>query len=492
MALRPFPGFVGPSYTSESKIATYDRTVNWYPELIESGTGNTGARYVLYPTPGFFTQVTLGDSPGRGAIPNVYSVTGPSSSSIATFVVAGSSLYEYPSTLRASGLSNDTGAPVYMVWNGVQGNQILIAADQTTYCYDTGTHALTTIGTGNSVDFLNGYGLRLDSNANAFYFSAPFDFSTWDALDVVIREDAADNWRRLIVYHNEVWLFGDITTSIYYNGDDTDTPFLPIKSAFMNMGIVAPASACIVAGALMWIGQDVGGNAVVYRANGYNHERISTHAVEYAFQSGTAGLVSLAEGTYRQQNGHDIYQLSLPSQEGGVVGSTWNYDATEGLWFEEGEWNGLQYQELDTRGYFDGLTLSRSSGKVYSVVATYGLGTDGLGIRRQRRAPHINHAQQRTRYTHLRLVMETGLGEGDVPETDPSIDPMMTLSWSNDGGQTFGPGMPVSTGRIGAFSTLVEWRQLEQADDRVFDFVTTSPTPQRLIAAFIDYSVGPS
>jgi hypothetical protein len=63
-------GFVGPIYASQSLNADAQRTVNWYPESIESGLGK-GA-YALYPTPGLapFATLVAGSPPGgvRGAI----------------------------------------------------------------------------------------------------------------------------------------------------------------------------------------------------------------------------------------------------------------------------------------------------------------------------------------------------------------------------------------------------------------------------------------
>src|SRR3974390_2424238 len=51
-------GFVGGSYTSESPNVALDRTVNWYPETVESGDGTTPV--AMYPTPGLapFSQVS--------------------------------------------------------------------------------------------------------------------------------------------------------------------------------------------------------------------------------------------------------------------------------------------------------------------------------------------------------------------------------------------------------------------------------------------------
>ena len=74
-----YPGFIGPSYTSQSKIACDDRTVNWYPAKIESGTGT--AEWVFDPAPGFrFLKLTGSPGPCRGLMQtngNIFAVFGP-------------------------------------------------------------------------------------------------------------------------------------------------------------------------------------------------------------------------------------------------------------------------------------------------------------------------------------------------------------------------------------------------------------------------------
>src|SRR5690242_4130845 len=57
---------VGPSYQSQSLAADCQRTVNWYPESIESGDGKS--RIALYPTPGlkYFTLPNVSAGPTNG------------------------------------------------------------------------------------------------------------------------------------------------------------------------------------------------------------------------------------------------------------------------------------------------------------------------------------------------------------------------------------------------------------------------------------------
>ena len=57
-------GLIGPSYSSQSVIADCQRTMNWYPESIESGQGKS--QLALYPTPGLALFCALPAGPVRG------------------------------------------------------------------------------------------------------------------------------------------------------------------------------------------------------------------------------------------------------------------------------------------------------------------------------------------------------------------------------------------------------------------------------------------
>ena len=57
------PQWIGGSYESQSILADCERTINWYPELLQA-QGAT-AKTVLYPTPGVTTLGTMDQVPGR-------------------------------------------------------------------------------------------------------------------------------------------------------------------------------------------------------------------------------------------------------------------------------------------------------------------------------------------------------------------------------------------------------------------------------------------
>lgn len=474
-----YPGFIGPSYTSQSKIAADDQTVNWIPAKIESGTGP--ASYVLDPAPGFRTYCTLPETPTRG----FFSLNG------ASFAVGGENLYQLPSALggspvlRASGLSNVNNQLVTMDGNGDAGHQIMIQSDSKLYCYDVLTDTLTTITdvpSSSGVVFQDGYFISLDADTSTISLSALEDGTSWDPLDVAQRNDSPDKWVTIVKRPKEIWLLGSQSTSVYYNDGNAGFPYIPNPSVAIARGTPAPASVAVINASPMWLADDL----TVRRANGYTPERVSTHAVEWAISQYTT--VSDADAFGYQDQGHDYYVLNFPTE-----GHTWVYDLTSGLWHERGTWNGLTFDVLPVWGYTFGynthLVGDRTSGVVYEMTQDVATDTTGAGLRRVRRAPHLTQELKRITYYNFQLHMEVGLGL----TSGQGSDPMVMLRWSNDGGQTWGNIHTVTAGRIGQFKHRVIWDGSQgQARDRVFEVSVSDPIPWRLVDAFVDARIGTS
>lgn len=612
--LRPYPGFVGPSYTSQSKIACDDRTVNWIPAKIESGTGP--AEYVFDPAPGFAAFCETGTNVGRA----IFTLNG------VTWAIFGSNLFQLPlfaggtPTLLGQSLNNPDNAPAQMVGNGDAGGQLLIMSGSTKYFLTIGAPLSVTtdldppvlIGSGTSsvggsvpagyfayavtfvnaagetvpgprlvvfnpgtgdpaggtetldgvplgpasagvtsrkiyrtaaqitagaaffaqlkllatiadnttiqavdtsadaslganapttntatvtltaltqlpdpatqIAFLDGYGLALDANRSEVRFSGLEDFSTWDPLDVFQRNDLADKWLAMIVVHKEIWLFGSQTSSVYYNSGDVDIPFVPNPSVSIARGTIAPFSVGLLNGSPIWLADDL----TVRYAQGYTPQRVSTHAVEYAIAQ--MNTVFDAWCSVYQEQGHTLYVLNFPTAD-----QTWVYDLTSGLWHERGVWNGLDFDVMNVTccaaTSTANLVLARTGSQVFEMAQTFAVETDGMtGLRRVRRAPHLNKSLNRIRYARMRLLMEVGLGLSSGQGSDPQI----MLRYSDDGGQSFGGETLASAGPIGDYGTIPEWFQLGQARDRVFELSVSDPIPWRLVDAYLDFSEGAS
>jgi hypothetical protein len=481
-----YPGFVGPTARSRSKIACADRTVNLYPEKNDSGSG---APYTLYRVPGFRQWCDLGTS---SPIRALYTLNGQ------TFAIAGGSLYELPyslggsATVRATGLQNPDDGPASIIGNGDGGFQLAIAAGSTLYNYDIRTHVLSVIPdiAATQLVFMDGTGFALDSDVSKVYASAPEDFSSWDPLDVYQRENAADRIIAMQRVGPEVWTLGSQTTTVLQEAGAADFPLAPNPSVFVERGILAPWSIVIADGAPIWLGTGNDGSGSIYRANLYSPVAVSTNAVEYALSMyGPMALLD-AEAFAYQAEGHLFYLLNLPT-----ANATWVYDVTENVWHERGEWNGLDYDALPIRGHVFAndahLVGSRTTGVIYEQTLDVATETDGVTpIRWLRRAPHLSDERRRTTYATLQLDAEVGVGLSS--STASEADPQIGLRWSNDGAQTFGNVHYASLGAIGQYDARVIWRRLGFGRNRVFELFGAAPVMTALNDAYLTLRTGAS
>ncbi len=417
-----------------------------------------------------------------------------------TWAVGGSSLYQLPTTLGGSptllttGVSNPDGSWVTIAGNGDAGHQLLLASGSSKFCFDIPSNTLTLQdGLAQQVGFLAGYGIALDTARSEFRLSGLENFASWDPLDVTQRSDAPDKWIALLVHQagREMWLFGTQTTSVYYIGNDPAIPFVPNPSVFITQGIVAPNSAAVLKGSPIWLGQGIGGGGRVYWANGYTPTQVSTAAVELAFAGYTAAQLAGAQAYVYEEIGHSFYVLTFPEistfSETVIPGATWVFDAVTSFWHERGIWNGWSYDALPLQGhvYANGVHLVGStddSGIIYQQSKSLLTNTAGTGIRWMRRCPHVASLHQRMIIDRFELLMEVGLGLA----SGQGSDPVLSLAWSRDGGETWGPARSLSMGAAGAFATRPYQRQLGLGRDWVFELSGNEPIPTRLIDAFID------
>lgn len=473
-----YPGFVGPTYTSRNPLAADDECINLYPSKIESGTGP--ADYVYEPAPGFNQFVELPEAPTRG----FYTLNG------ATFGVGGEKLYELTSLgtaiERADGLSNLNNQQVSWACNGDAGHQIAISSDSTLYCFDLLTNTLTPIVdlVSSDVVFQDGYGISLDPATSTIRLSDLEDLSTWDPGEAAQRNDTPDKWVKMLERPaaKEVWLFGSVTTSVYYNSGDAGFPFIPNPSVAIAWGTAAPESPSFLNGSPIWLANDL----TVRYAQGYTPQRVSDHAMEQ--QIARYSTVLDADGFCYIENGHPFYLLSFPT-----AGVTWVYDLLTRMWHKRGKRVGTSFDVLPVWGYAYAfgkhLVGDRVSGVVYEMSQDFGTDTDGALLSYLRRAPHLTKELKRANYYNFQLHMEVGT----ATPTGLGSNPKAMLRWSNDGGQTWSNVREKSIGLTGEYANRVRWPgSLGQARDRVFEVTITDHISPRLVDAYLDVRQGTS
>lgn len=484
-----FPGFVGPSYVSQSPLAAIQRCMNWYVEQIE--VGGESAQSVLYPTPGCATFWADGEAPAESPVRGMTEQNGR------CFAVVGQKLYEIFSdgtkTDRSpSGVARDNNPAVFAA-NVDAGDELFITSGDKGYVLTLSTSVLTTeITSGaNQCAFLDGFFLVLDDATSTLKVSGLNDGTTWEASQVAQRTAGSDPWQAMVVVHRDIWLFGKQTSEVWYNAGTSPFPFAAIPGAFLEQGIIAPFSATAVGNTVMWLGANRDGSGMVFMADGYSPVRISTHAVEHALQDYVRAGITIADAvafTY-QEDGHTFYVLNFPTAK-----ATWVYDSSTQLWHERGTWDAdaTQYEAWRPQSHCFAfnkhLVGDRALGTVYEMSLDNYTDAGGGVLRRMRRTPHVTVEQQSLFYHKFQIELETGLGLS----AGQGEDPQAMVRWSDDGGQTWGHEHWVSAGKQGQYNARAVWRRLGRGRNRVFEVVVTDPIPWRMIQAFLDISRGTS
>jgi hypothetical protein len=324
-----YPGFVGATDRAAVLTVNAERTINWYPEI---ATGTPKAKTWLAPTPGLRPFVVLGAGPVRA----LFAEEGRA------FAVGGGHLYEIlaSQTMVYRGAVGLDSRPATICSNGSDGNQLFIVSAGGGYIFNLQTNALTPIPgdfpTPCSMGaFVDGYFLALQAQSDRFQISGLEDGLAWDPLDVAQVSQTTGIVRALIPVHREVWLLGTSTTTVWADIGDPDFPFAPIPGAFIEQGIAGLDAWTQTDNALFWIGQNEDGGRVAYRAQGYTPQRVSTHAVEAAWNQ--LATIENAIGWSYQDRGHSFACWYLPAAE-----TTWVYDAATQAWHERALWDPTQ------------------------------------------------------------------------------------------------------------------------------------------------------
>lgn len=482
--------------------------VNLFPEVVPEG-GKQPA--FLQRCPGLSLRATIGSGPIRGLwehTPYLY-------------VVSGNTLYQVTSSWAATAIGTISGVgPVSMADNG---SQLFIAANPTGYIYNFNTGAFGQITDpdfpgASVVDYLDGYFVFIEPNSQRIWVTALLDGTSIDPLDFASAEGDPDNIVSMIVDHREVWVFGNNSTEVWYNAGLSDFPLVRIQGAFNELGCAARYTVAKMNNQVYWLGKDFRGQGIVYVANGYQGQRISTHAVEWQIQQ--YGNISDAIAYTYQQDGHSFYVLTFPS-----VGATWVYDAITGAWHERLAWENEQWalQRGQTQVFYNSENLvgDYENGNIYAYdLDVYSdNGAPQRWLRSWRALPTTENTLRRTAQHSLQLDCETGVGlnlypaynaedlaaeDGDFIVTEsgdtltttsytaaPGYDPQVMLRWSDDGGHTWSNEHWRSMGKIGEYGYRTIWRRLGMTlkiRDRVYEISGTDPIKIAIMGAELQAS----
>lgn len=467
---------LGSSYVARSVNAADSVMINLFPELVPEA-GKQPA--FLQRCPGLSLKVTVGTGPIRGLWEH----------GVYVYAVSGNTFYRITNAwvVTALGVVSGTG-PVSMADNGTQ---IFIAANPNGYIYNTATGVFAQINDpdfpgASVVDYLDGYFVFIEPNSQRLWVTALLDGTSVDPLDFASAEGDPDNIISMIVDHRQVWLFGNTTTEVWYNAGLSDFPLVRVQGAFNELGCAARYSVAKMNNQVYWLGKDFRGQGIVYAANGYQGQRVSTHAVEWAIQQ-YSDMSGATAYTY-QQDGHSFYVLNFPA-----ANTTWVYDVTTGAWHERREWvsGAWARHRGDCQVFYNGEVLvgDYENGNIYAFdLDVY---TDNGAVQRWMRSwralPTGENTLNRTAQHTLQLDCETGVGI----VTGQGSDPEVMLRWSDDGGHTWSNEHWRKMGKIGEYGYRTIWRRLGMTmklRDRVYEISGTDPVKLAIMGAELQVS----
>jgi hypothetical protein len=495
---------LGSSYVARSVNAADARMVNLFPEIVPEA-GKEPA--FLNRAPGLNLLNTVGSGPIRG-------LWAFSSNDGTGFVVSGTELYKIDNSYAATKIGNVSGTgPVSLADNGTQ---LFIACNGPSYIYNATTNAFGQI---TDVDFpgavtvcyLDGYFVFNEPNSQKMWITAILDGTSIDPLEFASTEGSPDGLVAVAANFREVWAFGTNSIEVWSDTGATDFPLQRIPGAFNELGCAAPYSVAKMDNGLFWLGRDRRGQGIVYRANGYAGQRISTHAVEWQIQQYTDFSDAVAY-TY-QQDGHSFYVLIFPT-----ANTTWVYDVATQAWHERAGWaNGAftRHRSNCQMAFNNKIVVGDfENGNIYSFdLDDYSdNGSIQKWLRSWRALPTGQNNLKRTAQHSLQLDIESGVGLNGIVYPDlgnsavaniaiasvavagtnslspanVEIDPQVMLRWSDDGGHTWSNEHWTKIGKIGEYYRRVFWRRLGMTlklRDRVYEVSGTDPVKIAIMGA---------
>jgi len=499
---------LGSTYVARSVNAADARMVNLFPEIVPEA-GKEPA--FLNRAPGLNLLNTVGTGPIRG-------LWAFSSNDGIGFVVSGNQLYKINNAYTATliGSVGGNAGPVSMADNGTQ---LFIACNGPSFIYNNTTNTFGQITDPDfpgavTVCYLDGYFVFNEPNSQKLWVTSFLDGTAIDPLEFQQTAASPDGLIAVAANFREVWAFGTNSIEVWYDSGATDFPLERIQGAFNELGCAAPYSVAKMDNGLFWLGRDRRGQGIVYRANGYTGQRISTHAVEWQIQQ-YADMSDAIAYTY-QQDGHSFYVLIFPS-----ANTTWVYDAATQAWHERAgfvDGNFTRHRSNCQMAFNNKIVVGDfQNGNIYSFdLDDYSdNGSIQKWLRSWRALPTGTNTLKRTTQHMMQLDCESGVGlnglvfnetiylqtedgeyliteSGDYLITEQEAiatqgaDPQVMLRWSDDGGHTWSNEHWASMGKIGQYYKRVIWRRLGMTvklRDRVYEVSGTDPVKIAIMGA---------
>ena len=422
------------------------RTINSFVE--KSPASPTG--HVLIGRPGLTAYASVGTSPVRGVFAQPGTFGGD------PVAVAGTALYR-------NGASLGTVAGSSRVSFGGDGLEMIVATGTALYRTDGAAVYPVTFPDAAGVSivaYLGSYFLAARAGSQKFYWSNLLDGATWQALNFSSAERDPDNLIGMSVVADELWLFGERTTEVWYQGGDATAPFSRAQGRLYSRGCRSRDTIAKADNTVFWVGDD----GIVYRGDSVPL-RVSDFGIEERIARSTIGDLRAWAFAFE---GHTFY--SLTATEGTFV-----YDAASGEWCEFASYNRTGWRAHVGTQLGDGRIIAGDDTTGQLWLLDRNALTDGSDPISRLFSTAIPAGGGGFSLDSIVLDMSTG---GAAIAASPVVE----MRRSRDGGRTWGDWRQASVGAQGEYQRRVAFRRLGHVNEPgiVMEFRMTDAAPWRI------------
>lgn len=317
------------------------------------------------------------------------------------------------------------------------------------------------------------YGLFIQPNSQNWFFSAPTNFLSFDALDVYAKEGGTDNVVSILSTGTAILVFGEETFETWYDaGGDNSSPANPTfkrnEGGVFQYGCGAPATACNFDNTPTWLSD----KGQLIRFSGNVPQIISSDMFGRDIKAMTT--YSDAVAFVYVDGEHTYYQITFPT-----AGLTYVYDAKTKLFHKRnsyidgsddfGRHRANCYALLDNKHYVGDYI----NGKIYEMSSDY-YDDNGHELQAILYGTEIDNGLKRGFFPEIQILMEMGVG----PES--GLDPQMVLQYSSNRGKTWSNERWASIGKIGEYNNRAIWRRNGSDFKRMYRVIITDAVPRTI------------
>ena len=442
---------VGPTYENRSFPVNNQVTQNFHIEVNDQG----GEATALVPFPGLKSFATAGTGADRGF--GEHAGVG--------YKVSGSELYSFDSLGATTLIGSIPG-----------GDQCVLRSDgvNLVIAYGSGkpiTWNGTTLTTGSDIDLPNASTVAY-INRRVVYDAVNSDLAFAD-LDNALSVESNNvtsvnttpkNTLAVAVQDQQLIVFSEDSITPYYNSGVGNPPYDVIQNATRRTGLKAIHSIAQNENYIYFLDDTL----KISRYAGLQVQSVSNTSIGRAIQ-GYSNPES-AKGIAFTLDDNNFYCITFPNQ------ATWLYKENVG-------WTNLAYGAAGAPHlmnsyinlYGKHLVSDRRNGNIYEL--DFDTHTDNGDIIQHRRdtinvnGKTFGRPGSRVFWDRIRLVIEGGTSV----ITGQGSNAKVTMAYSDNFGNTFGPERAISTGQQGEYGYELTWEGLGESYNRVFRFTMYEP-----------------